>query len=162
MEFNDYVEFMKKKHEGQTRIQGTPYYTHPLGVSNILKRKGFPVKYQIAGLFHDLIEDTDTTYEEILAMTDTEMVEVVKLLTKDDDYIMSEYIGNIKKSDMAKNIKIADKIHNLSEVHLAPEYLQEKTIREAEEWFIDLAKDTVFEQDIKKAIYDAKEECLCR
>ena len=50
------IDFMKQKHEGQTRLQGTPYYTHPLAVANMLKEKGFPIEYQLAGLFHDLLE----------------------------------------------------------------------------------------------------------
>ena len=41
MEFNDYIDFIKEKHKGQKRIQGTPYYLHPLEVSNILDKKGF-------------------------------------------------------------------------------------------------------------------------
>ena len=68
MNLSGCIEYMKQKHEGQLRKQGTPYFMHPLEVSNILKTKGFDENYQIAGLFHDLLEDTDTTYEEILAL----------------------------------------------------------------------------------------------
>ena len=59
-------EYVKEKHKGQFRKQGTPYYLHPFAVSKILKDKGFDTEYQIAGLFHDLLEDTDTSYEEII------------------------------------------------------------------------------------------------
>ena len=59
------IEFMKQKHGNQKRKQGTPYYTHPLAVAELLKQKGFSEEYQLAGLFHDLIEDTDATRDEI-------------------------------------------------------------------------------------------------
>ena len=109
------VEFMKKKHEGQKRKQGTPYYTHPLAVAKLLKDKGFSEEYQLVGLFHDLIEDTDASYEEIVLLSNEEVAEAVKLLTKADGYVMAEYIVNIKRNEMARMVKLADRIHNLSE-----------------------------------------------
>ena len=43
MEIEEYVEFIRKKHNNQNRIQGTPYYLHPVEVSKILKQKGYKV-----------------------------------------------------------------------------------------------------------------------
>lgn len=148
MELEDYVEFIKEKHSGQKRIQGTPYYLHPLEVSNMLARKGFSEEYQIVGLFHDLLEDTATTYEEILEISNSDIAEAVKLLTKEKEYVMSEYIGAIKQNQIAKMVKLADRIHNLSEAHLASKNFQKKYIKETEEWFLDLAKNTIFEQEL--------------
>lgn len=87
MGFKDYIEFIKEKHKGQKRIQGTPYYLHPLEVSNILAEKGLPEDYQVAGLFHDLLEDTDTTYEDILAISNQDIAKAVRLVTKKKDMI---------------------------------------------------------------------------
>lgn len=148
MELEDYVEFIKEKHSGQKRIQGTPYYLHPLEVSKMLARKGFSEEYQIVGLFHDLLEDTATTYEEILEISNSDIAEAVKLLTKEKEYVMSEYIGAIKQNQISKMVKLADRIHNLSEAHLASKNFQKKYIKETEEWFLDLAKNTIFEQEL--------------
>ena len=60
------LEFAKEKHKGQKRIGGDDYITHPIAVCEIVKNQGFDVSYQIAALFHDLLEDTDATEEEIL------------------------------------------------------------------------------------------------
>lgn len=158
MEIKDAVEFMKEKHKGQTRKQGTPYYTHPLEVSNILKRKGFSEKYQIVALFHDLLEDTDTTFEEIEKMTDLETANAVRLLTKENGYIMKEYIERINENEIAKNVKLADRLHNLIEVHYGSKEFQEKYIKETEEWFINLAKHTIFENEINKTLQHIKEK----
>ena len=70
MDFEKAIEFIKQKHNGQKRKQGTPYYTHPVAVAELLKEKGFSLEYQIAGLFHDLLEDTDATIEEIINSKD--------------------------------------------------------------------------------------------
>lgn len=157
MEIEEYVEFIRKKHNNQKRIQGTPYYLHPVEVSKILKQKGFSKDYQIAGLFHDLLEDTDTTYEEILKISNLEIAEAVRLVTKEKGYIMAEYIERIMKNDMARMVKLADRIHNLKETNLTPKEFQEKYIKETEKWFIDLAKDTVFEKDLNSELNKLKE-----
>ncbi len=48
MNIDECIEYVKEKHKDQKRKQGTPYYTHPLAVSNMLKEKGFLIEYQIA------------------------------------------------------------------------------------------------------------------
>ena len=149
MDLSGYVEYIKKKHEGQTRKQGTPYYTHPLQVAKILKDKGFCKEYQIVGLFHDLLEDTDTTYEDILLITNEEIANAVKLLTKEKGYKMDEYIYRISNNNLAKMVKIADRIHNLSEAHMASKSFQDKYIKETIKWYLPLAKGTIFENDLK-------------
>lgn len=148
MDLEKAIEFIKQKHAGQKRKQGTPYYTHPLAVANLLKEKGFSIEYQIAGLFHDLLEDTDATLQEIIELSNEKVAEAVRLVTKTDGYVMSEYIKNIKENEMAKMVKLADRIHNLSESPNASKEFQDKYIKETNEWFIDLAKGTVFEEDL--------------
>ena len=66
---DDYIEYIKLKHGNQKRKQGTPYYLHPIAVCKILKSNGFPEDYQIAGLFHDLLEDTDVSYEDLVIIS---------------------------------------------------------------------------------------------
>ena len=61
------LEFAKEKHSGQKRIGGDDYITHPIAVCEIVKKQGFDENYLIAALFHDLLEDTDATEEEIAA-----------------------------------------------------------------------------------------------
>ena len=152
MELSDYIGYIKEKHKGQKRKQGTPYYTHPLAVSNILKEKGFSIDYQIAGLFHDLLEDTDTSYEEIIKISNPKIAEAVRLVTKEKGYVMDEYINRIRNNDMARMVKLADRIHNLSETHLTSKKFQERYIKETEDWYIDLAKGTVFEDELNKKL----------
>ena len=157
MELNEYIEFIKNKHAGQTRKQGTPYYLHPVAVCECLAKKGFSTNYQIAALFHDLLEDTNTTYEELLSISNEQVAEAVRLVTKEDGYEMSKYIERIKNNDIAKMVKLADRWHNLSESHKASSKFQEKYIKETEEWYIDLAKGTIFEEDITFALDKLKE-----
>lgn len=152
MDIEKTIEFMKQKHSGQKRKQGTPYHTHPLAVAKLLKDKGFSIEYQIAGLFHDLIEDTDSTYEEIISFSNEEVLEAVRLVSKEAGYVMAEYIGNIKQNDMARMVKLADRIHNLSESPMANRKFQAKYIKETQDWYVDLARGTVFEEDLNREL----------
>ena len=152
------AEFAKQKHGKQKRMQGTPYYEHPYAVAKILKDKGFPVEYQIAGLFHDLIEDTQTSYEDILALTNRDIARAVLLVSKEDGYIMREYMNRIKLDDMARMIKLADRLHNLNDAKFANSKFQKKYIKETEKWYVDLAKDTPFEEEINKSLEVLRQE----
>lgn len=146
------LDFIKNKHEGQTRIQGTPYYLHSMEVANILADKGYDEVYQIVGLCHDLLEDTDTTYEEIQKLTTKEIADAVQLLTKEKGYDMTNYINNIKGNELAKMVKLADRLHNLREAHVASETFIQKYIKETKDWYVELAFNTPFSDDIKMVL----------
>lgn len=150
--------YVKNKHGVQKRKQGTPYYLHPFEVQRILQKKGYSEEYQAAGLCHDLLEDTDATEKEILELTSKEVLEAVKLVTKEQGYQMIEYIGRISKNSIAKAVKLADRLHNLQEAPLASKEFQIKYRKETEEWYLELAKDTMFEKEIGEAYQKLLEE----
>ena len=76
------LRFATEKHSGQYRKGGEPYVTHPIAVSEMLKEKGYGIDYLIAGLFHDMLEDTSATEAEIEALGGAKVLEAVKLLTE--------------------------------------------------------------------------------
>lgn len=147
-----YIDYIKEKHKDQTRSQGTPYYLHPIAVAKLLEHKGYPVYYQIIALLHDILEDTNTTFQELAAISDGDTASIVRLLTKENGYNMKEYIGRIKENGIAREVKLADRVHNLSEAHLASSNFQKRYIKETEDWYIDLAKGTDFEEDINREL----------
>ena len=107
------LDFAAKKHNGQYRKGGEPYITHPIAVSQYVKKKGFGIDYQITALFHDLLEDTDATENEILEYSNSAVLEAVKLLTKQKGYDMAEYVSKIKANPIAFQVKESDRLHNL-------------------------------------------------
>ena len=135
--YQEAVEYAAMKHEGQFRKGGDPYITHPIAVAQMLKDAGYDLEYQIAGLFHDLLEDTDATEEEILALSSPQVLEAVKLVTKTPGYVMEEYIASICKNDMAKVVKAMDRLHNLQCAVEADERFRRKYIKESREWYMD-------------------------
>lgn len=134
------IQFAARKHAGQERIGGEPYISHPMAVAQLLKEGGYDEEYQIAGLFHDLLEDTDATEDEIAAYGSLQILEAVKLLTKKKNYVMAEYIDGIKKNKMAFVVKGADRLHNLQSAFCAGEDFKRKYILESLEWYMDFDK----------------------
>ena len=157
MDIKKCVEYMKQKHYGQKRKHGDDYYTHPLAVSKILMEKGFGEDYVIAGIFHDLIEDTNATYDEILELSNPIVTEAVRLVTKEKGYDIKDYFERISNNEVAKMVKLADRVHNLSESVYTSEKFRRKYVKETEEYFIDLAKGTPFEEDIARELERIKE-----
>ncbi len=152
------LEFATKKHEKQTRKGGELYITHPVAVCDIVKEKGYGTDYQITALFHDLLEDTDATESEIQAIGGTEVLNAVKLLTKKDGYVMSEYISVIKKNPIAKAVKAADRLHNLRSAVTTDERFRRRYIFESIDWFMDFDDEiiTVIKElasTLKKPLY---------
>ena len=140
------LEFAKAKHKGQKRIGGDDYITHPIAVSEIVKSQGFDENYQITALFHDLLEDTDATEEEILKYGSPEILGAVKLLTKKKGYDMAEYISAIKQNSIAFAVKEADRLHNLQCAIITDEEFKRKYILETVDWYMD------FSPEIRKAV----------
>ena len=140
------LNFAKVKHKGQKRIGGDDYISHPIAVSEIVKNQGFDEIYQIAALFHDLLEDTDATEEEILKYGNRQILEAVNLLTKKKGYDMAEYINAIKQNPVAFAVKAADRLHNLQCAIVTDEEFKRKYILETVDWYLD------FSIDIRKAV----------
>ena len=133
--------FAAEKHRGQTRRGGIPYITHPIAVAEMLEKKGFDERYVLAGIFHDLLEDTDATETEILDIGGPEVLRAVKLLTKEPGYIMSRYIDGIKSDPIAREVKAIDRIHNLSCAAVCSEEFKLRYIKESIEWYLDFSPD---------------------
>lgn len=144
--YNSALSFATAKHDGQFRIGGEPYISHPVAVSEYVNEWGCGIDYRITALFHDLLEDTDATKEEIQELGGEKVLEAVKLLTKQKGYVMAEYVGNIRKNEIARVVKAADRLHNLRCATVADTDFKRRYILETVDWYLD------FHPEIPKAV----------
>ncbi len=144
--YDNALRFAAEKHKGQFRIGGAEYITHPMAVAEIVRQNGYGIDVQIAALFHDLLEDTDATENEILALSSENVLEAVKLLTKQKGYVMESYISAIRKNEMAFSVKGADRLHNLRCAFACDEDFKRRYILETVDWYLD------FSPEIPKAV----------
>jgi len=118
-------EFAKRAHDGQLRLTGEPYITHPVEIANILSELQMDMPTIIAALLHDVIEDTPYTYEDIETSFGTEVADLVEGVTKiarmsSNASPETSQIDTFRKMfvAMAKDlrviiIKLADRLHNM-------------------------------------------------
>lgn len=148
----DALDFAADKHAGQMRWGGIPFITHPVAVAEYLQHRGYNDDTLLTALFHDLLEDTDTTREEILARSGASVLEAVVLLTKPKPYDMTDYLGGIEENQMAKNVKCADRIHNLRTTADSDKAFRRKYYDESVRWYVPFFRDTPFEADFSEAL----------
>ncbi len=138
---NAALDFATKKHEGQFRIGGEPYIVHPVAVAEMVASWGYGEDYQIAALFHDLLEDTDATEEELCALGGDDVLDAVKRLTKQKGYQMEQYISAVKEHPIAFAVKAADRLHNLRCATVASEDFKRRYILESLDWYLDFCPE---------------------
>jgi len=129
--------YSASKHKNQKRASGEPYLIHPLAVGEILIQLKMDADTIVAGLLHDTIEDTDTTYEELAELFGQSVADMVESETKISNIkAMSRSVQEaetIRKMFFAMSkdirviiIKLADKLHNMRTLqHLKPERAKE-------------------------------------
>lgn len=135
------IEFATLKHKGQKRIGGNDYISHPIAVYEMVKKQGYDEDFQITALFHDLLEDTNATEEEILFYGSQNVLTAVKLLTKEKGYDMKNYIDGIKANPIAFAVKSADRLHNLQCALVTSNEFKRKYILETVDWYLDFSKE---------------------
>jgi guanosine-3',5'-bis(diphosphate) 3'-pyrophosphohydrolase len=109
------LAFATQKHAGQTRWDKSPYINHPIAVA-----EQFPYRtdLQVIALLHDTLEDTHTTFKELVSEFGLDIARDVEMLSKLKGEQYSDFIIRIATSgsERAVRVKIADLTHNLSDL----------------------------------------------
>ena len=107
------LEFASIKHEGQLDDQGRQYFfAHIIQVYSLLKDVTDDEEILCAGILHDTIEDTETTYEELVREFNKEIADLVLELTYKGNKETGRY-WPLLKSHKAIVVKYADRLSNL-------------------------------------------------
>ncbi len=106
---NKTLAFIYNAHAGAFDKCGVPYVFHPLTVASNMDDENST----LLALLHDVVEDTEYTFEDIKALgIPDEVIEGLKLLTHDKDEDYFSYVTKIKQNPLATKVKLADLKHN--------------------------------------------------
>lgn len=121
------LELAQNAHRGQVDKGGQPYILHPMHVAESLHTE----EEQIAGLLHDVVEDTYVTLEDLRAQGFEEsVVQAVDCLTHRRGEPRETYLNRIAQNPLAVRVKLADLAHN-SDLSRIPHPVQEAYERAA-------------------------------
>ena len=121
---NKAMRIAYKAHHGQLDYNGIPYIFHPIHLAEQMDDE----ISCCAALLHDVVEDTDVTMEDLAREFPAQVMEVLKLLTHNDDVPYFDYVREIKKHPVAKKVKLADLAHNSDQTRCVDSDLTEERL----------------------------------
>ena len=139
-----------ESHKDQKRISGEPYFMHPLAVAKIVIGLGMDSESIAASFLHDVVEDTEVTFEDVEKEFGRSVAELVDGVTKlgkiplaSKESLQAE---NIRKMFIAMShdirviiIKLADRLHNMRTIDAMPLHKQRDKSYETVEIFAPIA-----------------------
>lgn len=139
---NKALELAREKHKGQMRKNNTPveYITHPINVANLVKKyanNAVNIDDLVSSAYlHDTLEDTNTTYEELICNFGNIISNLVKELTNND--VLKKEMGktkylSMKMANMSEDaliIKLCDRLDNVSSLYDTNKAFIDKYLRE--------------------------------
>jgi len=142
--------YSAKAHQGQVRLSGEPYLSHPLEVAHILTRMKLDVTSVVAGFLHDALEDTDVRLSEIERLFGREAANIVNGVTKISKIQFASHeerqAENMRKMILAMAtdirvimVKLADRLHNMRTLGFQVPEKQELIARETLDIYAPLA-----------------------
>lgn len=142
--------FGEINHRGQKRNSGEDYFIHPIAVATTLSNMKLDDQTICAGLMHDVLEDTEVTYDEMEEKFGHEITFLVDGVTKLKNLNYSsreeKQAENIRKMVMAMSndvrvvlIKLADRLHNMRTLEYKTREKQVQTATETLEIYVPLA-----------------------
>ncbi len=136
------VDFASQAHQGQKRDSGEDYIIHPLNTAYILAKLNMDTSVIIAGLLHDVIEDTQHDHQSVCELFGERVAGLVEGVTKISDL---HFEGSSHMDKQAENfrkllvsitkdvrvilIKLADRLHNMRTINYLPAAKQKRIAR---------------------------------
>lgn len=156
-----------KMHEGQMRKSGEPYLIHPLAVTKILAELGMDEDTLIAGLLHDVVEDTEYTNEQLTEAFGEEVALLVDGVTKigalayeNKEQRQAETFRKMflamSKDIRVLIIKLADRLHNLRTIN----YMTANKIKEKCSETLDIYAPLASRLGIYSIKFELEDICL--
>ena len=126
---NKALKLMCEKHRNQRDRSGLPYILHPFHVAEQMDDE----ESTVVALLHDIVEDTNTTFEDLKETGFSErVISALRLMTREEGVDYYDYVKEIGKDPLARKVKIADLEHNMQLERL--DVVREKDLKRLEKY----------------------------
>ena len=142
-------QFAEEAHEGQQRLSGHPYVTHPLAVAGVLADMHMDHQSIMAALLHDVLEDTGIDKEVLIESFGVEVADIVDGVSKLATIYktsVEEHAENFQKMAMATTqdlrvilVKLADRLHNMRTIGALDRDKRRRIARETLDFYAPIA-----------------------
>lgn len=143
--------FSAKAHSGQMRMSGEPYISHPVKVAQLMAQLRFDATTIIAGILHDVLEDTHITRHRLARKFGAEVAKIVDGVSKIDHLQFatreSSQAANFQKMILAMSkdrrvilLKLIDRLHNMRTLRHLSAHKQKLVARETLEIYAPIAQ----------------------
>lgn len=95
-------------HKNQFDKSNVPYIYHPIHLAEQMDSE----EACTVALLHDVVEDSDVTFDDLKETFPEEVIEALRLLTHNEEVDYFTYIQAIRSNDIARKVKMADLVHN--------------------------------------------------
>ena len=147
----DAYDFGAERHQGQKRVSGEPYITHPVAVADILADLKLDADTLVAAILHDVIEDTPTAKAEIASIFGQVVADLVDGVSKLDQIQFKNrqeaQAESFRKMLFAMvrdirviMVKLADRMHNMRTLGVMPPMKRRRIARETLEIYAPIAE----------------------
>lgn len=145
------LDYATEAHGPQMRKSGDPYITHPMGVAALLIKENLDTDTICGALLHDVVEDTETTGDDLKAEFGADVARLVEGVTKIGKLQFSskaeQQAESIRKMMLAMTddlrvilIKLGDRLHNMHTLQHMPVEKQQRIARETLEIYAPIAR----------------------
>jgi RelA/SpoT family (p)ppGpp synthetase len=143
--------FSAEAHDGQRRLTGEPYITHPIAAAKILAEMNMDHRTIMAAILHDVIEDTPTAKKQLENVFGKDVAELVDGVTKLTQINFKNHVEaqaeNFRKMVLAMAhdirvilIKLADRLHNMRTLDVMRPDKRRRVARETLEIYAPIAQ----------------------
>jgi GTP pyrophosphokinase len=127
-------EFATKKHKGQLDDSDLPYINHPIMVASIISMVSMDKNLIAAAYLHDIIEDTQTTYEELIKEFNQDVADLVMEVTHEGQKDEIGYYFPRLHTQRGIILKFADRLSNLSRMEPWNQKRRDQYLRKSKFW----------------------------
>ena len=133
LSFREAIGFAHKAHDGQLRLDGRAFVSHPLAVLQLLLAASpdLPRAAYVAAILHDTVEDGEAEIEDIRSVFGSDAADAVAALTRPpksknesahdrEEAYLAQLVAAHERLPFVLLIKMADRLHNLETAHFLP------------------------------------------